>query len=139
MQREEESKEDQKVKAPFQNVVMEEKQFEEDEDEIHYMEDKGNAAFLTLTAYEESLLQEQDSQEWDREAILQTKELWRYNLRSNAKNVKENIGQRAVVQTESNNIRQRRPAANPVILKALVQEVRGSDKFPPSFSFELEV
>jgi len=35
---------------------MEEEQFEEDEDEIHYMEDKGSAAFLTLATYEESLL-----------------------------------------------------------------------------------
>ena len=56
MQRGEESKEDQKVKAPFQNVVMEGEQFEEDEDEIHCMEDKGNVAFLTLAEYEQSLL-----------------------------------------------------------------------------------
>ena len=50
---------------------MEEEQLEEDEDEINCMEDKGNAALLTLAAYEESVLQQQDSQEWDREAILQ--------------------------------------------------------------------
>jgi len=99
---------------------MEEEQFE-DEDEIHCMEDKGSAAFLTLAAYEEYLLQEQDSQEWDREAVLQTEEQRRYNLRSNEKNVNENPAQRATVQTESQNIRQRRPAADPVILKALVQ------------------
>ena len=83
---------------------MEEEQFE-DEDEIHCMEDKGSVAFLTLATYEESLLQEQDSQEWDREAFLQTEEQWRYNLRSNAKNVKENPAQRVAVQTESQNIR----------------------------------
>jgi len=58
MQRGEESKEDQKIKAPFQNVVMEEEQFEEDEDEIDCMEDKGSATFLTLAEYEQSLLQE---------------------------------------------------------------------------------
>ena len=69
IQRGKEANEDQKVKAPFQNVVMEEEQIE-DEDEIHCMEDKGSAAFLTLTAYEESLLQDQTSQRWDREAIL---------------------------------------------------------------------
>ena len=57
----EDSKEDQKVKAPFQNVVMEEEQFEEDEDEIHCMEDKGSATFFTLVEYEESFLQEQNS------------------------------------------------------------------------------
>jgi len=60
MQRGEEAKEDHKVKAPFQNAVMEGQQFEEDEDEIHCMEDKGNATFLTLAEYEESLLQEQN-------------------------------------------------------------------------------
>ena len=100
---------------------MEEEQFEEDEDEIHYMEYKGSAAFLTLAAYEESLLQEQDSQEWDREVVLQTGEQQRYNLRSNAKNVKENPTQRAAAQTESQNIRQRRPTTDTVILKAPVQ------------------
>lgn len=79
---------------------MEEEQFE-DGDEIHCMEGKGSTAFLTLAAYEESLLQEQDNQEWDREAILQNEEQRRYNLRSNVKNVKKNPTQRAAVQTES--------------------------------------
>jgi len=78
---------------------MEEEQFE-DEDEIHCMEDKGSAAFLTLAKYEESLLQEQDSQRWDREVVLQTGDQQRYNLRSNAKNDKESP-QRATIQTES--------------------------------------
>ena len=49
---------------------MEEEKFEY-EDEIHCMEDKGSTAFLTLAAYEESLLQDQTSQEWDREVVLQ--------------------------------------------------------------------
>jgi len=57
MQRGEEAKEDNKVKAPFQNAVMEGEQFEEEEDEIHCMEDKGSTTFLTLAEYEESLLQ----------------------------------------------------------------------------------
>ena len=55
IQRGKETNEEQKVKSPFQNLVMEEEQFE-DEDEIHCMEDKGSAAFLTLSAYEESLM-----------------------------------------------------------------------------------
>lgn len=62
IQRGKETNEEQKVKAPFQNVVMEEEQFEE-EDEIYCMEDKGNATFLTLAAYEETLLQDQTSRE----------------------------------------------------------------------------
>jgi len=47
IQRGKETNKDQKVKAPFQNVVMEEEQIE-DEDEILCMEDKGSDAFLTL-------------------------------------------------------------------------------------------
>lgn len=56
--------EDQRVKTPFQNVVMEEEQFEED-DEIHCMEEKGSASFFTLVAYEKSLFNYQINQEWD--------------------------------------------------------------------------
>ena len=54
LQRNKDANEDQRVKAPFQNAVMEEEQFEED-DEIHCLEDKGNASFLTSSAYEKSL------------------------------------------------------------------------------------
>jgi len=103
IQRGKETNEDQKVKAPFQNLVMEEEQCFEDE--IHCMEDKGSAAFLTLASYEESLLQDQDSLEWDREAVLQTGEQQRYNLRSQANTAKENPAQKAAVQIESLNAR----------------------------------
>lgn len=74
MQRGEEAKEDHKMKAPFQNAIMGEEQFEEDEDEIHCLEDKGSAAFLTLAEYEESLLQEQNNQRWDTGVVLQSGE-----------------------------------------------------------------
>ena len=99
IQRGKETHEEQRVKAPFQNVVMEEEQVEE-EDEIHCMEDKRSYAFLTLASYEESLLQDQTSQEWDREVVLQTGEQKIYNLRSKANNFKENPTQRVVVQTK---------------------------------------
>jgi len=33
------------------------------------MEDKGSASFLTLDTYEELLLIDQTSQEWDREVV----------------------------------------------------------------------
>jgi len=90
--------EERRVKTPFYNVVMEDEQFDE-EDEIHYMEDKGSAAFLTLAAYEESLLQDQTNQEWGKETVLQTEDQQRYNLRSRTSNVKENPAPRAVVPT----------------------------------------
>jgi len=99
-----ETHEERGVKAPFQNVVMEEEQFEE-EDEIHCMEDKGSAAFLTLAASEESLPQDQSSQEWDIEDVLHASEQKRYNLRSKVNNVKENPAQRAIVLTKQHNIR----------------------------------
>jgi len=60
LQRNKDANEDQMVMAPFQNAVVEEEQFEED-DEIHYLEDKGNASFLTSTAYENSLFNDQSS------------------------------------------------------------------------------
>jgi len=45
---------DQRVKTLLQNIVMEEEQFEDD-DEVHGMEDKGSAPFLTRATYEKSL------------------------------------------------------------------------------------
>ena len=54
LQRSKDANEDQRVKTPFQNAVMEEEKFEED-NENHCLEDKGSASFFTLAAYEKSL------------------------------------------------------------------------------------
>ena len=70
---------------------------------------------------------------------MQTGEQQRYNLRSKVNNVKESPTQRAVVQTESQNTKQKIPTADTIILKAPTQEVRGPDKSPSPFSFESEV
>jgi len=78
---------------------MEEEQFEEN-DEIHCMEEKGSAPFLTKATYEKSLFNEKISQEWDNEAILQTEDQQRYNLRSKMNNAKETPIQRVVVPIE---------------------------------------
>ena len=67
---------------------MEEEQFEED-DEIHCMEDKGNATFLTKSTYEKSLSNGQISQEWDGEVVLQIVDQHQHNLGSMMNNVKE--------------------------------------------------
>jgi len=75
---------------------MKEEQFEED-DEIHCLEEKGNASFLTPAAYEKSLFNDQINQEWDGEVVLQTEDQHRYNLRSKMNNAKENPVQRADV------------------------------------------
>ena len=42
------------VKTLFQTIVMEE-ELSEEEEEVHGLEDKGSAPFLTRAAYEESL------------------------------------------------------------------------------------
>jgi len=70
---------------------------------------------------------------------LQTGEQQRYNLRSKANNVKGNPAQRAAFPTEQQSIRHKRSAADPVILKGPTQELRGPNKYPSPFSFELEV
>jgi len=64
LQRSKDANEDQKVKTPSQNVVMDEEKFEE-YNEIHCMEEICNASFFTLAAYEKSLFNDQISQEWD--------------------------------------------------------------------------
>ena len=86
------------MKTPFQNAAMEEEQFEED-DEIHCMEDKGSTTFLTKAANEKSLFNDQISQEWDGEAVLQTEDQHQYNPRSMMNNVKETPVDKAFVPT----------------------------------------
>ena len=54
LQRNKDANEDKRVKTLFQNIVMEEEQYEEEE-EVHGLEDKGSAPFLTRAAYERSL------------------------------------------------------------------------------------
>lgn len=78
------------MKTPFQNVVMEEEKFEED-DEIHCLEDKGIASFLTSAAYEKSLFNDQINQVWDGEAVIKTTDQHRYNMRLKVNNAKETL------------------------------------------------
>jgi len=98
LQRRKDANEDQRVKITFQNVVMEEEQFEED-DEIHCLEDKGSASFFTSAAYGKSLFNDQISQEWDGGAVLQTDDQHRYDLRSKMNNAKETHVHRVDVPT----------------------------------------
>lgn len=84
------------MKTPLQNVIMDEDQHEED-DEIHCLEDKGSASFLTLVAYEESLSKDQNSQEWDGGAVLQTDDQDRYNLRSKMNTAQQTPVQRVTI------------------------------------------
>ena len=96
---------------------MEEEQFEED-DEIHYLEDKGSASFFTSTTYGKSLFNDQISQECDGEAVLQTEDQHQYNLRSMMNNVKETPIHKATVLVEQKANKQKQPSVDPIILKA---------------------
>ena len=138
MQRNRNTNEYQKVKAPFHNAVMEEEQFEED-DEIHYLEDKGSASFLTLAAYEESLFNDQISQGWDDGVVLQADDQHKYNLRSKKNTANQAPVQKVVVPAKQQASKQQIPAADPIILKAPAHEVRVFDKISSPFSFEAEI
>jgi len=138
LQRSKDANEDQMVKTPFHNIAMEEEKFEED-DEIHCLEDKFSASFLTSSAYEKSFFNNQISQEWDGGSVLQTVDQHRYNLRSKINNAKETPVQRAIVLAIHQAKKQKQPAVDPIILKAPAHEVRGLDKSSSPFSFESEI
>ena len=83
LRRERNQVEDQRIKAPFQNIVLEEEQefIQEEgevEDNIHCMEDGVDYSFLTQAEYEEALIDEQISEE----AVYQEDGQGGYNLRS---------------------------------------------------------
>jgi len=102
------------------------------------MEDKGSAPFLTKATYEKSLFRGQINQEWDRGVVLQTGDQQRYNPRPLMDNVKKAPANKTVDPTEQQANKQKQPTANPVILKVSTIEVRGLDKSPSSFNFQLE-
>ena len=68
LRRERNQVEDQRIRAPFQNVVLEEKlefiqEEGEAEDNINYMEDEVDYSFLKQVEYEEALMNEQINEE----------------------------------------------------------------------------
>jgi hypothetical protein len=84
LQRERNPIEDQKIKAPLQNVVMEE--YDEDEcskaqeDHIHYVKEELEKSFLTQNDYEEVLTNEQINEISHDNGVFQADEKNRYNL-----------------------------------------------------------
>ena len=84
LERERNPTDDQKVKAPFQNIVMDEDEdvFQEGEDDIHCVEGQEEESYLTQSEYEGALLDEQLNQNFDEGFVLQTDEKNRYNLSS---------------------------------------------------------
>jgi hypothetical protein len=130
--------EDHNIKAPFQNTVMDDEKPEED-DEIHFLGDKGDVSFLTQSSYEESLINQQANEDSNEGYICQIDDQNRYNLRSkqsNGKQDEKSPPKKVVASTKKKPSKDQAQTNNQVLLKDLVQEVRNPDKFPFSFSFE---
>jgi len=86
LQREWNPTDDQKIKAPLQNTVMDEYDEDEcpedEEDNIHYVKAELEQSYLTQNDYEEALINEQVNEVSDDNGVFQEDEKNRYNLRS---------------------------------------------------------
>jgi hypothetical protein len=85
LQRENNSNEDQRIKVPFQNVVMDEDNGDDQEDgegDIHCVGEETGKSYLTQQDYEQSLMTEQTEDDLLGDGIFTTEDKNRYNLRS---------------------------------------------------------
>jgi hypothetical protein len=85
LQREKNSTEDQRIKVPLQNVVMDEDNGEDQEDgegDIHCVGEETGKSYLTQQDYEESLMTKQTEDDLMGDGIFTTEDKNRYNLRS---------------------------------------------------------
>jgi hypothetical protein len=93
LQRENNPTEDQRIKVPLQNVVMdvEEGEYQEDgEDNIHCVGEETGKSYLTQHDYEEALMTEQTKDNPIDDGIFMTKDKNRYNLRSKSDTAQQN-------------------------------------------------
>jgi hypothetical protein len=85
--------EDQRVKDPLQNVVMDKDeddfQEEEEEDNIHCVGDDVGKSYLTQHDYEEALMNEQINENSIDNSLFQTDDKNKYNLRSKFNTAKQ--------------------------------------------------
>jgi hypothetical protein len=89
LQRERNPTEDQRIKAPLQNVVMDEDEgdYQEDgEDNIHCVGEEIGKSYLTQHDYEEALMTEQTEDNSADDGIFTTEDKNRYNLQSKSDN-----------------------------------------------------
>jgi ribonuclease HI len=88
LQRDRNSNEDQRIKVPLQNVVMDEDNGEgqeDDEGDIHCVGDETGTSYLTQQDYEQSLMTEQAEDDLLGDGIFTAEDKNRYNLRSKSK------------------------------------------------------
>jgi ribonuclease HI len=161
LQRDKNAAEDQRIRAPFQNVVLEEEQElshgeVEEEDDINCFGDDVDSSFLTQTDYEEALMNEQINEASIEESFYQTDDQPGYNLRSKtvaskpllaAPGKKKDVAAKqpvAPAKQISTPAKQQQKQLQPqakeqVSLRAPSNEVRPSDKISYSFNFESEI
>jgi ribonuclease HI len=85
--------EDQRVKVPLQNVVMDEDEDdfqEEEEDNIHCVGDDAGKSYLTQHDYEEALMTEQVNENSADNSLCQMEDKNKYNLRSKTNTAQQN-------------------------------------------------
>jgi ribonuclease HI len=88
LQRDKNPNEDQRIKAPLQNVVMDEDNGEGQEDaegDIHCVGDETGTSYLTQQDYEQSLMTEEAEDDLLGDGIFTAEDKNRYNLRSKSK------------------------------------------------------
>lgn len=147
LQRERNPTEDQKIKAPLQNVVMEE--YDEDEcpedqeDHIHCFKAELEKSFLTQNDYEEALTNGQINELSDDNGVFQADEKNRYNLRSKAAAAKQSTTpppqKKNLVPAKQQNQDQQNLKEPQIALKAPSHEVKTSNKTSLSFNLEAEI
>jgi hypothetical protein len=92
LRRERNPTEDQKVRAPLQNTVMDEDEDdfqEEEEDNIHCVGDDAGKSYLTQHDYEEALMNEQINENYVDNGLFQIDDKNKYNLRSKSNAAKQ--------------------------------------------------
>jgi hypothetical protein len=85
LQRDRNSNEDQRIKVPLQNVVMDDDNGDDQQDEegdIHCVGEETGKSYLTQQDYEESLMTEQTKDDLLGDVIFTAEDKNRYNLRS---------------------------------------------------------
>jgi hypothetical protein len=102
LQREKNSNEDQRIKVPLQNVVMDDDNGEDQEDgegDIHCVGEETGKSYLTQQDYEKSLMTEQTEDDLLGDGIFTAEDKKRYNLRS-----KSNVAQQDAPTSPENPI-----------------------------------
>jgi hypothetical protein len=161
LQRDKNAADDQRIRPPFQNAMLEEEQQlshdeVEEADDINCFGDENDSSFLTQVDYEEAQMDQEIHEASIEESVYQTDDQQGYNLRS--KNVapkplpaapvkKKEVAAKqpaAPVKQTPISAKQQQKQSQPqvkeqAILRAPSNEVKTSDKSSYSFNFESEI